>query len=150
MSSFSETRFEKLLTDAKGRLHPDKMKMMLRYHANQLGRLYPKGQRLDSSNFDPYLAWSVGLQMTALNFQTSDRPIQLNRGRFRANGGCGYVLQPAFLRKSGYNPSDENTLIQVRPHFLRYFAVRLVRGTNGAALKLMNRQGWSCVHHGSQ
>lgn len=42
MSSFSEARFEKLLTDQKGRLNSEKMRQMLRYHANQLGRLYPK------------------------------------------------------------------------------------------------------------
>lgn len=68
---------------------------------------------MDSSNFDPFLAWSLGVQMVALNFQTGDRSMQLNRGRFRANGGLGYVLQPKCLREPSYNPADENSLIQV-------------------------------------
>ena len=28
----------------------------------------------------------------------------LNRGLFRDNGGCGYVLKPAALFTKGYNP----------------------------------------------
>lgn len=33
----------------------------------------------------------------ALNFQTGGEPMQLNHGRFRDNGGAGYVLKPNLL-----------------------------------------------------
>ena len=33
----------------------------------------------------------------SLNFQTADRPMQIYRGKFKDNGGCGYVLKPAFM-----------------------------------------------------
>lgn len=46
--------------------------------------------------------------MVALNFQTYDAPMQLNYGKFSANGGCGYVLKPQVLREDvGFNPLDE-------------------------------------------
>ncbi|EDO28962.1 predicted protein, partial [Nematostella vectensis] len=35
----------------------------------------------------------------ALNYQTEGRMLQINRGKFRANGNCGYVLKPDILCK---------------------------------------------------
>ena len=63
MSSFSETKVEKYLTKSKG-------KILATYNRNQFSRIYPKGQRIDSSNYDPQLAWNCGCQMLALNYQT--------------------------------------------------------------------------------
>jgi hypothetical protein len=34
----------------------------------------------------------------ALNYQTPGVPMMLNDGKFMANGGCGYLLKPPFLR----------------------------------------------------
>ena len=34
------------------------------------------------------------MQLVALNFQTSDVPLQLNAALFRLGGGTGYVLKP--------------------------------------------------------
>ena len=42
--------------------------------------MYPQGTRVDSSNLDPRVHWNAGTQMVALNYQTSDRPMQLNYG----------------------------------------------------------------------
>ena len=39
--------------------------------------------------------------MVALNYQTPDLGMQINQGLFRLNGGCGYVLKPAWLREGG-------------------------------------------------
>lgn len=52
---------------------------------------------MDSSNYNPLLAWSQGCQLVALNFQTQDPFMRLNDGRFRENGRCGYVLKPSTL-----------------------------------------------------
>ena len=35
--------------------------------------------------------------MIALNYQTFDQPMQINQGKFRLNGGCGWVLKPVHL-----------------------------------------------------
>ncbi|CAG2209686.1 LATS1_2 [Mytilus edulis] len=53
---------------------------------------------MDSSNYDPMPMWNCGCQMVSLNYQTPDRSMQLNEGRFMRNGRCGYVLQPDVMR----------------------------------------------------
>ena len=64
MSSFPETKAEKYVNKIKG-------KRFLQYNRLQLSRIYPRGQRLDSSNYDPLPMWLCGSQLVALNFQTA-------------------------------------------------------------------------------
>ena len=52
--------------------------MICRYHRAQLSRVYPRAQRVDSSNYNPMTVWNVGSQMAALNFQTGDKPMQVS------------------------------------------------------------------------
>nr|XP_057924917.1 1-phosphatidylinositol 4,5-bisphosphate phosphodiesterase beta-3 [Doryrhamphus excisus] len=80
------------------------------YNKNQLSRIYPKGTRVDSSNYMPQLFWNVGCQMVALNFQTLDLPMQLNMGVFEYNGHSGYMLKPEFMRRTDkhFDPFTEN------------------------------------------
>ena len=49
------------------------------YNKRQFSRLYPKGARVDSSNFMPQIFWNAGCQLVSLNFQTPDLPMQLNQ-----------------------------------------------------------------------
>lgn len=44
-----------------------------RYNKRQMSRIYPKGTRVDSSNYTPQPFWTVGCQMVALNYQTMGR-----------------------------------------------------------------------------
>ena len=67
------------------------------YNQSHMSRSYPAGSRVDSSNYLPILPWSLGTQMVALNVQTVDAALLLNDGRFRENGGVGYVLKPTKL-----------------------------------------------------
>ncbi|KAI4457556.1 phosphoinositide-specific phospholipase c family protein [Holotrichia oblita] len=60
----------------------------------QLMRTYPAGMRIDSSNFNPVIFWSFGIQMAALNYQTDDLAMQLNTALFESNGKCGFVSKP--------------------------------------------------------
>lgn len=48
----------------------------------------------------PILFFSSADPLVALNFQTPGVEMDLNDGRFLANGCCGYVLKPSFLRNS--------------------------------------------------
>ena len=73
MSSFSETA-------ALGYLKSQAVEFV-DYNKMQVSRLYPKGARVDSSNYMPQIFWNSGCQMVALNFQTPDLPMQLNQGR---------------------------------------------------------------------
>lgn len=108
MSSFPETKAEKYVNKIKG-------KKFLQYNRLQLSRIYPKGQRLDSSNYDPLPMWICGSQLVALNFQTPDKPMQMNQALFMSSGLCGYVLQPANMRDDLFDPFDKSTLRGVEP-----------------------------------
>ncbi|XP_007242103.3 1-phosphatidylinositol 4,5-bisphosphate phosphodiesterase beta-3 [Astyanax mexicanus] len=80
------------------------------YNKKQLSRIYPKGTRVESSNYMPQLFWNVGCQMVALNFQTLDLPMQLNLSVFEYNGHSGYLLKPEFMRRTDkhFDPFTEN------------------------------------------
>ncbi|KAM8748212.1 1-phosphatidylinositol 4,5-bisphosphate phosphodiesterase beta-3 [Acanthopagrus schlegelii] len=102
MSSFVETKGMDTLKSSPVEF--------VEYNKNQLSRIYPKGTRVDSSNYMPQLFWNVGCQMVALNFQTLDLPMQLNMGVFEYNGGSGYLLKPEFMRRTDkhFDPFTEN------------------------------------------
>lgn len=106
MSSFPETKADKYFIQQYSHV-------CLKYHRNQISRVYPKGQRLDSSNFNPTPFWNVGSQMIALNYQTPDKPMQLNQAKFRDNGMCGYILKPPCMLNDKFDPHDTNTLVGV-------------------------------------
>uniref|UniRef100_A0A8B9JS54 1-phosphatidylinositol 4,5-bisphosphate phosphodiesterase gamma n=1 Tax=Astyanax mexicanus TaxID=7994 RepID=A0A8B9JS54_ASTMX len=108
MSSFPETKAEKYVNRIKG-------KKFLQYNRLQLSRIYPRGQRLDSSNYDPLPMWLCGSQLVALNFQTADKPMQMNQALFMLNGRSGYVLQPPIMRDDTFDPFDKHSLRGVEP-----------------------------------
>ncbi|XP_064779733.1 1-phosphatidylinositol 4,5-bisphosphate phosphodiesterase delta-3-A isoform X2 [Oncorhynchus masou masou] len=101
MSSFSESEALKHVKESG--------KHFVRHNSHQLSRIYPSGQRLQSSNYDPQDMWNGGCQIVALNFQTAGEEMDLNRGRFLPNGLCGYVLKPSFLTRPDCNFNPENT-----------------------------------------
>jgi phosphatidylinositol phospholipase C delta len=85
------------------------------FNQAHMSRTYPSGSRVDSSNYNPLLAWSTGCQMVALNFQTEDAFLRLNDGRFRENGSCGYVLKPSSLMmKDDFSHSSASVRLSIR------------------------------------
>jgi len=68
------------------------------YNKKCMTRVYPKGTRFDSSNYSPLQLWCAGAQLVALNYQTYDFPMLLNRVMFTPNNGCGYLLKPNSMR----------------------------------------------------
>uniref|UniRef100_A0A2K6Q254 Phosphoinositide phospholipase C n=1 Tax=Rhinopithecus roxellana TaxID=61622 RepID=A0A2K6Q254_RHIRO len=91
MSSFVETKGLEQLTKSPVEF--------VEYNKMQLSRIYPKGTRVDSSNYMPQLFWNAGCQMVALNFQTMDLAMQINMGMYEYNGKSGYRLKPEFMRR---------------------------------------------------
>uniref|UniRef100_A0A3P8S9X8 Phosphoinositide phospholipase C n=1 Tax=Amphiprion percula TaxID=161767 RepID=A0A3P8S9X8_AMPPE len=87
-------------------------KDFLQYNRKALSRVYPKGQRVESSNYDPYPLWAVGCHMVALNFQTADKYTQLNSALFSLNGCTGYVLQPELMRSDSYDLYQEKKKVK--------------------------------------
>ncbi|XP_013770158.1 1-phosphatidylinositol 4,5-bisphosphate phosphodiesterase gamma-2 [Pundamilia nyererei] len=89
-------------------------KDFLQYNRKALSRIYPKGQRVESSNYDPYPMWALGCHMVALNFQTADKYMQLNNALFSLNGQTGYVLQPEFMRMDSYDPHQDKKEVKYK------------------------------------
>jgi len=85
--SFVETKSIKF-----AKHHP---KEYIEFNSTVMTRTYPAGSRVDSSNYDPSIHWAYGCQVVALNYQTYDRPLQLNLGKFSDNGNSGYLIKPS-------------------------------------------------------
>ncbi|XP_048580656.1 1-phosphatidylinositol 4,5-bisphosphate phosphodiesterase eta-2 isoform X2 [Nematostella vectensis] len=98
-----------------------------RYTRYKLCRIYPAGYRIDSSNPNPQTFWNCGCQLVALNYQTEGRMLQINRGKFRANGNCGYVLKPDILCKESqsFDPMTRKDIPGVSKKVLK---IRVISG----------------------
>jgi hypothetical protein len=91
MASYGETKVNKNLKN------PEVVNGWIYHNQNHLSRVYPKGTRVDSSNYTPVPAWAAGNQLVALNYQTGDLPYHVNFGKFLENGRTGYVLKPNYM-----------------------------------------------------
>ncbi|KAL5710255.1 phosphoinositide phospholipase C [Ranunculus cassubicifolius] len=73
---------------------------IVRFTQRNILRVYPKGTRFNSSNYNPLIGWMHGAQMVAFNMQGYGRSLWLMHGMFRANGECGYIKKPEFLLRN--------------------------------------------------
>uniref|UniRef100_A0A8C4Q6S8 Phosphoinositide phospholipase C n=1 Tax=Eptatretus burgeri TaxID=7764 RepID=A0A8C4Q6S8_EPTBU len=119
MSSFVETKGLEQLTKSPVEF--------VEYNKTQLSRIYPKGTRVDSSNYMPQVFWNAGCQMVALNYQSLDLPMQLNMGIFEYNCKCGYLLKPEFMRRPDkhFDPFTCNTIDGI---IANTFSVKVISG----------------------
>ena len=91
--SFKETSFAN-----HSKTKEEKMALDI-HNMRYLMRVYPDGTRVSSSNFDPLMYWRRGVQMAAMNWQTFDLGMQINRAMFEGGSdSSGYVLKPPQLR----------------------------------------------------
>ncbi|KAK7397762.1 hypothetical protein QQX98_012868 [Neonectria punicea] len=91
--SFMESSFAK-----HSRVKEEKMALDI-HNMRYMMRVYPDRTRITSNNFDPLLYWRRGVQMAALNWQTFDLGMQINRAMFEGGRDVsGYVHKPAELR----------------------------------------------------
>jgi phosphatidylinositol phospholipase C, gamma-1 len=97
MCSFSESKHDKLVE-----------KGLQQFNSRQLSRVYPQASRLTSTNFNPVPMWNSGCHMVALNYQTGDKAMQLNYGKFSGNGRCGYILKPDYLMDETFKPASSS------------------------------------------
>ena len=105
--SLSETAANRIV---KANMHD-----LIKHTQTHLVRVYPKGTRVDSSNYQPHRYWAAGCQVVAINWQTfgrsfsvtlgcrltfsSDLGNMINQAMFQRNGRAGYVLKPDALRR---------------------------------------------------
>ncbi|EJD01915.1 PLC-like phosphodiesterase [Fomitiporia mediterranea MF3/22] len=71
---------------------------LIKHNRTHIVRIYPKGTRLNSSNYEPHRFWAAGAQLVAINWQTFDLGYMINHSMFQRNGRAGYVLKPPALR----------------------------------------------------
>ncbi|KAJ3877055.1 1-phosphatidylinositol-4,5-bisphosphate phosphodiesterase 1 [Lentinula edodes] len=86
---------------------------LVKHTQSHIIRVYPKGTRVDSSNYEPHLYWAAGAQVVAINWQTFDLGYMINYAMFQRNGRSGYVLKPLALR-----PGNESLLQKPTKHYL--------------------------------
>lgn len=79
---------------------------LVEFNKTNFSRIYPKGSRIESSNYSAHPFWSHGCQLVALNLQTMGKVSWANTGRFKDNGGCGYVLKPPEMLHDFRKPFD--------------------------------------------
>ncbi|KAG6809109.1 hypothetical protein H0H92_001578 [Tricholoma furcatifolium] len=77
----------------------DTMQGLVHHTKDHLVRIYPKGTRVNSSNYQPHRFWAAGAQLVAINWQTFDMGYMMTQAMFnQRNGRAGYVLKPEALR----------------------------------------------------
>ncbi|KAI0786941.1 PLC-like phosphodiesterase [Abortiporus biennis] len=86
---------------------------LIKHNRSHVVRIYPKGMRIGSTNYEPHRYWSAGCQLVAINWQTFDIGYMINHAMFQRNGRAGYVLKPLALRSS-----DKHLLSSRSNHFL--------------------------------
>lgn len=97
--SFSEKGLPKIKSAGASTFLPQSSRLLY--------RCYPGLNRVLSSNYNPAAAWTLGIQMAAMNYQTNDKAMILNNGMFSLNGGCGFVLKPDFFLAKESNAEVE-------------------------------------------
>ncbi|KAJ6591818.1 PLC-like phosphodiesterase [Mycena vulgaris] len=105
--SLSESRANKFIQGPVG------MVELIKHNRNHLVRVYPRGTRVNSTNYEPLQYWAAGCQLVALNIQTMDLGYRINQAMFMRSGRQGYVLKPLALRDPNFQELRKHT-----KHFL--------------------------------
>lgn len=107
-----------LSENSANRLLKASMSDLIEHSRTHLVRIYPKGTRVSSTNFEPHRYWAAGCQVVAINWQTFDMGYVMTQAMFQRNGRSGYVLKPEALRTPGLDLLSKRT-----QHF---FDVRII------------------------
>lgn len=120
--SLSESNFMHLTSKA------DSNALVEKHNVNHLMRVYPAGRRIGSTNFDPLTNWKHGVQMAALNWQTYDVQMELNRAMFAGGSDItGYSLKPEDMRPSkDVDEDDSDDLPRKKGKKLVQFEVEVI------------------------
>ena len=115
------------------------------HNISYMSRVYPRGTRLDSSNFDPNTFWRRGVQMVALNWQTYDQYQQMNQAMFAAGiDAYGYVLKPEYMRRPRQKDGPKDSQFTHRSKLARKtvkFSVEVISAQQLPRLPDMSKTG---------
>ncbi|KAF9257919.1 PLC-like phosphodiesterase [Marasmius fiardii PR-910] len=113
MFSLSEKR-------AEGMLKTGSALDIIKHTRSHLVRIYPKGMRVSSSNYEPHRFWVMGAQLVAINWQTFDTGYTINHAMFQRNARTGYILKPLALRM----PQSQREILSKKTQ--HYFDVTVI------------------------
>ncbi|KAF9472618.1 PLC-like phosphodiesterase [Pholiota conissans] len=91
------------------RLLPVSLRELIAHSNRYLRRIFPKGTRVGSSNFDPSVFWRNGSQVASLNWQVYDRGMQINEAMFV--GTPGWVPKPLHMREPGLQQGGREKMV---------------------------------------
>ncbi|KAK0205064.1 1-phosphatidylinositol-4,5-bisphosphate phosphodiesterase 1 [Desarmillaria ectypa] len=100
---------EHIFSLSESRANRTDPRALVRHTQGHMVRIYPKGTRVNSTNYEPVKYWAVGAQLVAINWQTFDSGYMINQAMFQRNGRCGYVLKPEALRPGGESLLEKKT-----------------------------------------
>ncbi|KAF9531258.1 1-phosphatidylinositol-4,5-bisphosphate phosphodiesterase 1 [Crepidotus variabilis] len=126
-----------LSENAANRLVKGSMSDLVRHTHTHLVRVYPKGTRVSSTNYEPHKYWASGCQVVAINWQTFDLGYMINQAMFQRNGRAGYVLKPEALR----HPEKAELLSKRTQHF---FDITIISAQQ--LPRLRDAQGREIIH----
>ncbi|KAJ7460554.1 1-phosphatidylinositol-4,5-bisphosphate phosphodiesterase 1 [Mycena latifolia] len=110
--SLSESKANKFIQQGIG------IEDLVRHTQTHVVRIYPKGTRVNSTNYEPLQYWAAGCQLVALNIQTMDMGYRINQAMFMRSGRQGYVLKPLALRDPNFQ--------ELRKHTKHFFDVTII------------------------
>lgn len=96
-------------------------------------RIYPKGTRIESNNYNPVTYWRAGGQICAQNWQKFDKGMQLTRAMFE--GTDGWLLKPENLLGK-YRKEGEDGVEREKDAKMQILTVEILGLSSGTSLFL--------------
>lgn len=110
---------------------------LVKHTRTHMVRIYPKGTRVSSTNYEPHRFWCAGAQLVAMNWQTFDLGYMINHAMFQRNGRSGFVLKPLGLRIGSKDLLSKRT--QHRFDVTIISAQQLPRPKNASGHEIMDK-----------
>lgn len=110
---------------------------LVKHTRTHMVRIYPKGTRVSSTNYEPHRFWCAGAQLVAMNWQTFDLGYMINHAMFQRNGRSGFVLKPLALRIGSKDLLSKRT--QHRFDVTIISAQQLPRPKNASGHEIMDK-----------
>ncbi|KAJ9586061.1 hypothetical protein L9F63_020294, partial [Diploptera punctata] len=110
-----------LSESAAGKLVHSSAEDFTDYNKMFLTRVFPDGNRVDSSNYNPQDFWNCGCQFgIGPQLPTPGQMMDICDAKFKQNGGFGYVLKPSVMREqiSLFSANSREMIPGVPPQFL--------------------------------
>lgn len=112
---------------------PSQVQQFILRGSSRQVRIYPKGTRIESNNYNPVGYWRAGGQICAQNWQKFDKGMQLTRAMFE--GTDGWLLKPENLL-GRHRKGAEDGVEREKDVKMRTLTVQILGLSSGTSLSL--------------